>query len=126
MSSIASRLQERHPDVVAAYIFGSFVTADAFADVDVAILLMPPPKKPLDLELAIEMELEDIVGYPVDVRLLNQAPLSFRWTVIHEGVVIVDRKPNFRADFEGITLRLYFDFKRFRARYLKEVVLAPI
>lgn len=126
MSSIASRLLEQHPEVIAAYVFGSFVSAGAFGDIDVAILALSAPENPLDLELKLEMELEDVVGCPVDVRVLNQAPLPFRYTVIQEGEVIVDRKPNVRADFEGVTLKLYFDFKRFRIRYLKEVVHAPI
>jgi len=126
ISSIASHLLERYPDVMTAYIFGSFVTATAFGDIDVAILTLSRPEKPLNLELSLELELEDIAGCPIDVRVLNLAPLPFRYSVIQEGIVIVDRKPNLRADFEGITLRLYFDFKRFRVRYLKEATHAPI
>jgi hypothetical protein len=63
---------------------------------------------------------------PVDVRVLNGAPLSFQYHVIKDGQVIVDHNPDIRADYEGRVLKQYFDFSRFRMRYLKEVMHAPL
>jgi len=74
----------------------------------------------------MESEIEKISDYQVDVRLLNAAPISFVQNVIRHGQVIVDMDPNFRADFQGMVLKKYFDFSPFRRRYLEEVVNAPI
>jgi len=97
-----------------------------FSDIDLAILVDSPPDDPLFFEINLETELEKIVKYQVDVRILNQPPLSFCQGVIRSGTVLVDRRPNLRADFQGKVLKQYFDFTPFRRRYLYEVVNAPI
>jgi uncharacterized protein len=84
------------------------------------------PPNPVVFEIEIETELEKITGCPVDIRILNGAPLSFCQQVIRNGEVILDSDPDTRADFEGRTLKKYFDFSRFRTRYLREVCHAPL
>jgi predicted nucleotidyltransferase len=126
LSEITDRLTELCPDLVAVYVFGSFVTVDAFSDMDLGLLFSENPSKPLLLELDLETELERTIACPVDVRVLNGAPLSFVQSVIRTGEVIVDADPNRRADFEGLILKKYFDFAPFRARYLAEVTNAPL
>jgi len=74
----------------------------------------------------MECKLEKILGCPVDVRVLNYAPLSFCQNVIRQGKVVMDRNPDLRADFEGKVLKQYFDFAPFRRQYLQEVTNAPI
>ncbi|MGQ9631107.1 MAG: hypothetical protein ACUVXI_12495 [bacterium] len=58
---------------------------------------------------------------PVDVRVLNFAPLSFRYSVIRAGVPIFVRDDDARVDFEVLTLAKYFDFEPFRRMYLREI-----
>lgn len=126
VNKISSYLVERHKEIIAVYLFGSFNAAEAFSDIDLAILADSPLDDPLFIEIDLETELEKIVKYRVDVRILNKAPLSFCREVIRSGIVIVDRKPNLRADFQGKILKQYSDFTTFRRRYLYEVVNAPI
>lgn len=126
LSKITDHLATLCPDLVAAYVFGSFVTADAFSDIDLGLLLSENASRPLLLELDLETELEKTTACPVDVRVLNGAPISFIQSVIRTGEVIVDADPNRRADFEGLILKKYFDFAPFRARYLAEVTHAPL
>ena len=123
---ISSHLLRLRKDITAAYLFGSFITLEVFSDIDLAFLTLSQPERPLALEFDLETELEKICNYSVDVRILNAAPLSFCQNVIREGRVIVDREPNVRSDFEGKILKLYFDFARFRSRYLAEVLNAPV
>ena len=112
--------------VVAAYLFGSFVTDDSFSDIDLAILMDTMPRNTVNLELEVECKLEEIIKFRVDVRIINGAPLSFCQNVIRHGRVIVDKDPDFRAEFEGNILKQYFDFSHFRRRYLDEIRNAPV
>ena len=126
IETLSSYLLRQRQDIAAAYLFGSFIVRDVFADIDLAVLTHIDLERVLTFELDLERELEKICNYPVDVRILNAAPLSFCKNVIREGRIILDREPNFRSDFEGKTLKLNFDFARFRSRYLAEVVNAPV
>ena len=126
VNRFSSYLIERYEEIIAVYLYGSFNTAGRFSDIDLAILVDSPPDDPLFFEINLETELEKVVKYQVDVRIINQAPLSFCQEVIRSGTVLVDRRPNLRADFQGKVLKQYFDFTPFRRRYLYEVVNAPI
>lgn len=124
-TKITERLSQSLPEIMAAYIFGSFVGQDIFGDIDIGILLSADElAQPLAYELNIENLLEKEIELPVDVRVLNGAPLSFQQNVIRKGLLIVDKDPNRRAAFEGNVRKQYFDFSRFRRRYLKEIAHA--
>ena len=124
-TKITERLSQSLPEIMAAYIFGSFVGQDIFGDIDIGILLSADElAQPLAYELNIENLLEKEIELPVDVRVLNGAPLSFQQNVIQKGLLIVDKDPNRRAAFEGNVRKQYFDFSRFRRRYLKEIAHA--
>lgn len=122
----SSYLLDKRKEVAAAYLFGSFNSSDSFSDIDLGILMETVIAKPLSFEMKLEQHLEKIADYQVDIKVLNKAPISFCQNVIRGGKIILDRDPNFRADFEGMVLREYFDFYPFRRRYLEEVLNAPI
>jgi predicted nucleotidyltransferase len=111
-----------------AYVYGSFVENDPFHDIDLALYYHPTPEfNLLDRELDLEVTLEEAlieVGFriPVDVRIINHAPLSFQYGVIKNGEILLVRDDDRRVDFEVLTLSKYFDFAPFRAAYLKEVL----
>ena len=116
----------QHDEIFAAYIFGSFITGESFADIDLGVILRHGYEDLLEYEIELESQLEKRVRFGMDVRVLNSAPVSFSQNVIRSGQVIVDTDPNRRSDFENYTLKKYFDFARFRRRYLSEVINAPI
>ncbi len=111
----------RRHEVLFAYLHGSFLR-QRFRDIDIAVYVRKIKKRAVDFEIELEIELEKRVGYPVDVRVLNQAPLSFRFKVIKDGKLLCSRNENKRSDFEGITFAEYHDFSPYRRRYLKEVL----
>ena len=121
-----SSLLAQHQEIYCIYIHGSFLTGDFFADIDLGLLVEPAPENLLEYEFEMEIEIERQVNLPVDVRVLNNAPISFIQNVIRHGKVVLDKKPNEGSDFESYSLRKYFDFAPFRRRYLSEVVNAPI
>jgi hypothetical protein len=94
--------------------------------VDIALLLRKAIDDPLAFELKAETLIEKTIHHPVDVRILNGAPLPFAAGVLRSGQLLLDRDPNLRADFASLTLRKYFDFSHFRDGYLKEVKHAPM
>ena len=123
---IISYLTSEYEEITVVYLFGSFATGEFYSDIDIGIVTKVNPVKALKFELDLEIRLEKIVGCPVDVRVLNYAPLSFCQNVIRQGTVIIDYNPDYRADYEGRILKQYFDFAPFRQRYLQEVSNAPV
>ncbi len=79
-----------------AYIFGSFVSLRPFSDIDIGICLDKEPENTMDMEFELENGLEEKLRLPVDVRILNMAPLSFCYNVVKEGKLIVDNDSNKR------------------------------
>jgi hypothetical protein len=126
LGALRERLLEE--DTVAfAYAHGSFLTGRVFHDVDLAVYSSAEGNLDLSYELGLEVELEQILreaGYPfpVDVRLLNRAPLAFRYRVIREGFLLFARDEALRAYFEAGTFSQYFDFAPFQQAYLREVL----
>lgn len=117
------RLLEAHAGISFAYLHGSFSSGHGFRDIDVAAYLDHFPASPLGQELQLEAEfMQAAVGYPVDVRILNCAPLSFRYNVIKDGLLLFARDDDKRADFVEFTLSSYFDFAPYRMLYLKETL----
>ena len=122
---ISDFLLTRHKEIISAYSFGSFVSSDVFSDIDLGLLLHKTPAEPMTYEINLERELENSISHPVDIRILNKAPISVCQAAVR-GKVILDRDLNRRADFENRVLKEYFDFSTFRRRYLAEVLNAPV
>lgn len=126
ITKMISGCLQQYESIVAVYLFGSFITRSFFSDIDIGILVDGGQARSLVYEMGLERKIENKIKYPIDVRLLNSAPISFCQNVIRDGEVILDRNPNLRSEFEGRVLKEYFDFSRFRKRYLQEVINAPV
>ena len=100
-------------DIMFAYLHGSFLEG-AFQDIDVAVYLPRTTGKrdALKYELRLERELKENTGFPVDVRILNYAPLSFRFNVIKNGVLLFSKNEETRCDFENLIDFYPFDLLR--------------
>jgi len=109
--------------IVFVYIHGSFLKS-RFRDIDIGIYLnvTPPKKKVLEYELVLEDRLSRNLSYPCDVRVLNRAPLSFRFSVIKHNVLLFSKDECRRADFECLSLVEYHDFDIYRNRYLRDAL----
>jgi predicted nucleotidyltransferase len=115
LGSILVDFLSGHREVIAAYLFGSQAkgTAIAGSDVDIAALLDPA----FDLETHFAYRLEQMVALesvcrrPVDVVILNRAPLVLRNQVLKYGRLIYERDHHQRVAFEVQSRFAYFDFK---------------
>jgi uncharacterized protein len=74
-------------DVSFGFVYGSFLQADGFRDIDVAIWTTDRADRAVDLALA--SALSRTIGLPVDVRRLNDAPLSFLFHVLRGRLLLV-------------------------------------
>lgn len=112
------------PEINFAYIHGSFTGEKEFGDIDIAVHLkeMWLPDPVINYEIDLEIVLEKASKYPVDVRVLNNAPLSFQYQVIKNGIILFEDDSDSRVEFQTRTLDFYFDFAPFRKQYLKEVL----
>jgi predicted nucleotidyltransferase len=107
-------------DVMAVYLFGSTArgTARAGSDVDVAVLFDVPPLRALDgPRSVIEGELERALGRPVDLVVLNDAPVDLRTRVLRDGRLLVERNASARIAFEVRTRNEAFDLDPVLTRY---------
>ena len=63
------------------------------------------------------MELEAEVRLPVDVQVLNEAPLSFKYRVVTEGRLLLSRDERLRKELVNTITREYLDFQCLCAFY---------
>jgi predicted nucleotidyltransferase len=109
-----------HHGVVAAYLYGSVArgTSRSGSDVDIAVLYAgDPPVSLAGLPLGLEAELERLLGVPVQVVVLNRAPVDLIHRVLRDGALLVDRDPSARIRFEVKARNEFFDLQPILARY---------
>ena len=110
-------------DVQAVYLFGSIArgTARTGSDVDVGVLFDSPPLRQLNgPRFTIEGELERALGRPVDLVVLNDAPVDLRMRVLRDRRLLIDCDPSARIAFEVRTRNEAFDLEPVLARYRQE------
>ena len=118
----------RPAGIVAAYLFGSVArgTAGARSDVDVAVLYEAAPPATIEgLPLELENAIHRVVARPVQVIVLNTAPVSLIHRVLRDGVLVLDRAPSARIRFEVRARNEFFDLQPILARYRRRPLAAP-
>lgn len=121
--TLLAALLRKRKEILFAYLHGSFAESD-FRDIDIAIFLKNEmgKKESLQYELGVERVAEEAVGYPVDVRVLNYAPLPFRFRVVQDGEVLFSSDDDVRCSFEGRTLVEHHDFEFHHRNYRREIL----
>lgn len=71
-----------------ARVFGSVVAGEDIDGSDLDLLIDPTPETSLMDVAAIQVELERLLGVPVDVLTPNALPASFRQTVLQQAVPV--------------------------------------
>ena len=142
--TVLKRVLATQPEVVFAYAYGSFVEDRPFHDIDVGIYVaVEHEKSAASLALDTAMSLEEAVRRllmqepqggsrenhpclrcpPVDVRVLNQAPVSFCYHVLR-GRTLFSRDEEVRTRWVERIISRYLDSKPLRHRALKEAMLS--
>jgi len=124
LSDLLVGLLSNREEILFAYVYGSCLHG-AFRDIDIGVFLRDGSSgvaEPLRYEMALEQDLEDSTGVPIDVRVLNAAPLPFAYSVLQTGEVLVSRDEKARCDFVCRIYTHYHDFAYYRKRYRREAL----
>ncbi len=97
-------------DILFAYTYGSFIEKNIFRDIDIAIWIKDIEKAfyyavDFSAKLCIELKI------PIDIQVLNEAPLSFAFQVLTNGKLLFSKNEELRFRIIDKTIRKYLDFK---------------
>lgn len=108
-----SEIFKSYPEIIAVYLFGSYLYDKENArDVDLAVLLKQPAKSPVDIYMSLYPRLAQVLApLEPDLLFLNLASLPVRFETVSTGRVIFSRDDEYRTDFEYIVSGEYMDFK---------------
>jgi len=115
---------QKEPSIVFAFLYGSFLSEPVFRDIDIGVFLaFDNPSDYLNVELDLSRKIEDALGseFPVEVKVVNHAPLAFRYSVVR-GKLLFSENDNILVDFMTSAARKYLDFAPLRHRYIKEAM----
>jgi predicted nucleotidyltransferase len=115
-------LLEPREEIIFAYLHGSFVEGLPFNDIDLAVYV-DQSKVPdtFDYEMDLSVKLTMALHFPVDVRVLNDAPLGFQHSVL-QGEAILVRDEEVLTDFIERVAREYMDYAYLGRMYLEELL----
>lgn len=108
------------PYIRFAYLFGSLASGSAgvLSDIDIAVFFdetIDGRKEAYGPECQLPPDLEQILGQPVDLAVLNTASVFLRYQVLKKGELLFCRSEKERIRFHEETIRSYLDFLPFRA-----------
>ena len=109
-----------HVGIICVYVYGSMARGEArdTSDIDVGVLYTQEPPPTLDgLGLELGYKLEQLLGKPVDLVVLNRAPLDLIHRVLRDGVLVYDSDPSSRIRFEVQARSAYFDLLAYLRQY---------
>ena len=110
---VLSQDLEKEESILFAYLHGSFTEERPFRDVDIAVFVdgsRISRESALDFEISFSIKLAKTIGMPVDVKVINYAPLAFQYHST-AGTLLMCRDDDLRVDFITRMRSVYFDFK---------------
>ena len=101
-----------------AYVHGGFLEREFFRDVDVAVWVRDP-ERAFYYTVEVSAKLEAEFGVPVDLHVLNGAPLPFKYHVFTRGELLFSRDEGARLRVADETLRNYIDLRELTRKTLE-------
>lgn len=120
IATLAAALTD-DPQVRFAFLHGSFLEPDLpFHDIDLGVFLNEPDTlNRADYAIQLSLSLSKKTALPVDVRALNDAPVTFSYHVI-KGTLLDNKDDDLCSRFMEDTMRTYFDIKPILDRAARE------
>lgn len=123
LKNTLAALLENRPEIIFAVLYGSAATDQTYQDLDIGLFVdrdVLPLAQELHYTSTLADKLEEAVALPVDVRVINEAPLPFRYNV-SKGVPLVVNDEKIFTQFLERTWDKYLDFHPVAMQYLKEL-----
>jgi len=114
VTSALRDLLESREEVLFAYLHGSFVNGSRFRDIDVAVYLDHARwtrRASLQYQVTLTKDLSRALRLPVDVTVLNVAPLGLRHNAV-SGRILLCREDRTRVHFADGVCRHYEQIRR--------------
>jgi len=126
MVTALRRVLEAEPDVAYALLFGSSVrgTAHAGSDADIAIELRAGAARDVRSLGGLAARLESAVGRPVDLVLLEEAPVPLAYRIFRDGHLLVERDHGTLVARKARALLDYLDWKSVEERCAEGILRA--
>jgi predicted nucleotidyltransferase len=123
VGTIVSQLEKEH-NLAFAYLYGSAVEQQSVHDIDIGLYYESTDSLPTsDQMLTLAHQLSSALHIPVDVRILNHAPLSFLFHTLH-GQLLTCQHPDLHATILEQTAREYLDIAPFLRQSTKDAFIA--
>jgi predicted nucleotidyltransferase len=123
IKSILKRELTRRDEIVFAYLHGSFLLPIPCGDVDIAVYVTEEALSAhvWEYEADLTIHLEPQVRLPVDVLVLNRAPVTLRYHATC-GELLVSKDEPKRYTFLEETWREYFDYQPLLEAFFKDLL----
>ena len=114
--ALADILSEKK-EIIVSYLYGSVLYSEFYEDIDIGLLITHNFKPKLMYEAKmtrkLEKKLRDTFGNfkPVDVRILNNKPLRFLFSILKKSKIIYSSNDFERVQFEAKIMKEYLDIK---------------
>ncbi len=109
-------------EVAFAYLHGSMLREGPIRDIDVAVWLHRNTD-PLNYVIEKGLEIEQLLGFPVDIQVLNVAPVTFRYVVYTRGIPVIVNDAYLHSLEVAKTILMYLDLKFLRKKCYETIVL---
>lgn len=113
-------------EIIFAYAFGSFIADRSFHDIDIGVFIKKDwlgKKLFLDYQISLEIELEKELPFPVDVKVLNEAPIPLCHSA-SDGRVLFSRDEDVRYDWVEKIWDTYLDMQYFLRNSLRDLLFS--
>jgi hypothetical protein len=114
----------RQSEIVFAFLYGSFLTETFFRDIDIGIYvnqMSPAEFSTYENRLAYLLAKESNFSWPMEVKIINIAPVSFDFQVMR-GKLLFTQDDDLLSDLMVATARKYLDMAPLRRHYIREAM----
>lgn len=117
LKKVITEVLTERKEIIVSYLYGSVLYRDFHEDIDIGLLISDnfKPKLMYEAKIAGKLEKKLINTFretkPVDVRILNDKPLRFLFSMLKNSKIIYSNDESKRVQFEAKIMKEYLDIK---------------